>query len=174
MAISVSGRIVKCRPKRELKRIDSKKEMRGIVEAYNHFRIQFSDGSDRHFLFTDKQIEKGIEDAAKTTEAWKISWVKELWYEGLMNTASIDFQQDIEENELPAIARRVNHIRVNLGQGDIHLILSDGAVRSALSRARKIESVLPKVSWLSDKFEDQEYGKSIRPSEQEVASQGSV
>jgi len=155
MAISISGRVVKCRPKSELKRVDNKRNMRQLVAKYNHLRIQFADGAERHFLFTDKQMRKGVEDATKILKEYpKVTWVKELWYEGLMDIKLSEIRKHIADNHLPSFARQVNHIRVSIGERDIHLLLSDGAVRSALSRAKKVEGTLPKVSWLSDEFED--------------------
>ena len=170
MAISVSGRIVKCRPKSDLKRLDTKKKMAAIVEMYNHLRIQFSDSSERHFLFTDKQINKAIEEAKSLTEDFKTSWVKELWYEDTMDTGLGDIKKDIELNQLPLIAKKVNHIRVNLGDRDIHLLLSDSAVRSALTRASRIGENLPKVSWLSDVFEEKSKWAHMEKSELGTAS----
>ena len=166
MAICTSGRVVKARTKNDLKRVENNKATKGLVAKYNHFRVQFSDGADRHFLFTDKQIKKAIVLANKMQEFPKISWVKEFWYEGLLDVKRVDVNRDLEEHGLPSIAKKLNHIRVNLCDKDIHMLFVDSAIRSALNRARKVEEKLPKVSWLSEVFKEKTW-EFTEKSEQE-------
>ena len=174
MAISISGRVVKARPKSELRRVENRKETKQLVSKYNHIRVQFSDGADRHFLFTDKQLRRAALLAkSKFKEPHKVSWVKEFWYDGVFDVKTSEVKQDIKENLLPSWAGRHNHIRVNLKDKDIHLLLSDSAVRSSLNRAQKELIHLPKVSWLSDHFEGMSWENMVKP-EQEKAQKTSV
>jgi len=151
MAISVSGRVVKVRPKKELKRIESKQSTRLIASQYNHIRIQFADNSDRSFLFTDGQIERAIK-AAKSytkTEMPKMTWVREFWFDDCIEVDENDVKEKISQYDLPSYARRINHVRISYKNKDIHLFFSTVAMQKALNRAKQ-EKQLPKVSWVSD------------------------
>lgn len=169
MAISISGRVVKARPKSELRRVESRKETKQLVSKYNHIRVQFADGADRHFLLTDKQIKRAIMLAkSKFTEPHKTSWVREFWYDGVFDVKTSEVKQDIKKYGLPSLASRYNHIRVSLRDKDIHLLLADSAVRSSLNRAQKELSHLPKVSWLSDNFEGMSWESMVKSEQEKV------
>lgn len=154
MAISVTGRVVKIKSKSELKRVGSNK-MNSEALNYNHLRILFADGSDRHFLFTDNQMKKAInrgKEVYGNSEDVKIIWVKEVWYEGVMDIGVKDIKEDIKNFDLPKEAKSFNHIRVSIDGKDQHLLFADSVIRSSLKRAKQKGGKLPKVSWLSDCF----------------------
>ena len=161
MAISATGRIVKVKSKTELKRVGGRR-MRQEALEYNHLRVYFSDGSDRHFLFTDKQIEIAIKSGhAKIKKNLKVTWVKEVWYEGVMELSAEDIANAIEKFGLPKQAKSYNHVRIDVNGKEVHLVFSHSTIRNAIRRAKKKGGRLPKVSWLSDRFfhEENEDGK---------------
>lgn len=152
MPIITTGRIVKIKRQDELKRIGSKNMDQSVLD-YNHLRVYFSDGSQRHFLFTDKQIEKALDnDMCKNGCDNKVSWMKEFWYEGVMEFSKDDMNKIIEKHNLPKNAYQYNHLRIDIDGEEKHLVLTHAAVRSSIKRTKKKGDNLPKVSWLSDVF----------------------
>jgi hypothetical protein len=151
MSLSTTGRAVQAKRRAELTRVENQKAHRAAADKYNHLRVQFSDGSEQHLLFTDKQIERAIKRASSNLEDLpKISWVREFWFEGLIETGIGDVQEVINQKKLPAAANKYNHLRVKIGSEDFHFLFTDNDILLALNRAKKNIEDLPKVSWLSN------------------------
>lgn len=154
MAISTTGRVVRAKRKNELRRVEALQNSIASPLDYNHLRVQLSDGSDRHLLFTDAQIVRAAERAAASAANGnplpKLTWVRELWYEGFIEMKSADVRATIKAKGLPPLARRYNHIRVDAEGVEVHLLFTDSDVRSALDRVREAGDKLPKISWISD------------------------
>src|SRR5690606_24203148 len=113
----------------------------------NHLNISFLDGSERHFLFTDTQIDRAIKTADKKSKSLPdLSWVREVWYEGLMDTDKHDISSAISDNGLPKMAKNYNHIRVQVNGKNRHLLFTNTDVRKAFLRAAN-RNKLPKHSW---------------------------
>lgn len=50
------------------------------LTKYNHIRIQFPDGSERSLLFTDRELQKGLDRAMKNSEDLpNVCWVTDLF-----------------------------------------------------------------------------------------------
>lgn len=46
---------------------------------YNHIRVQFPDGAEKHLLFTDREIKIALNRAAKNPEDLpEVSWLRDL------------------------------------------------------------------------------------------------
>lgn len=149
MPINVTGRVVKAKRSDNLRRIPIKK---GKIDAlkYNHIRVQFADGSSRHLLFTDNQLKRARERAAdKFKELPQITWFHEIWFEDLVAFDKEEMMDIIEVKDLPKIATKFNHVRINCEGEDMHFLLTDSEVRSALNR---VDNKLPKISWLTTTF----------------------
>jgi hypothetical protein len=151
MAISVTGRVVKVKPTSQIVASKRKKTDKESLK-YNHFYIKFADNSERHFVFTDTQIKAAIIRAkSRLNKLGSATWVKEVWYDGVVDVQRSDIDNVIEKNSLPSLARQINHIRVDIEGEIIHLVFTNDNIRSAISRASKFVK-LPRISWLSDKF----------------------
>lgn len=49
------------------------------AEKYNHIRVQFPDGEERHLLFTDHEIKVALDRANKNPEDLpQVSWLRDL------------------------------------------------------------------------------------------------
>ena len=149
MSINVTGRVVKVKRSDNLRRISVKK---GKIDAlkYNHIRVQFADGSDRHLLFTDKQLQRARRRAKeKLQEETNITWIHEIWFEDFLTFDHKEVLEIIKDKELPKIAKLFNHVRINCEGEDMHFLLTDSEIRVALER---VDNVLPKISWLTTSF----------------------
>lgn len=150
MAISITGRVIKVKQKSLLKthkRMQSKKFL-----EYNHLRIQFADDSEIHLLLTDKQVFKAIIKAKENGLNGAVTWIYELWLDGIVSICKEDKMQDIRRYGLPRLARKFSHVRVNLSGKIIHLALENKSLKNAIKRAESFKEDLPKFSWLSDNF----------------------
>lgn len=153
MAISTTGRIVKVKKKGELVSVENRKRNYTSAMKYNHIRIQFSDESERHLLFTDSQINRARDRANKNEEVLpKTTWIREIWYEGLIDVSAADIDRIISQRDLPDSAKTYNHIRVNLDGEEVHMLFTDNEIRIGLERAENNCEHLPKVSWFSDEI----------------------
>lgn len=152
MPISTSGRAIKARRKGTFVRTNAKTPFRWSAMKYNHIRVQFSDGSERHMLFTDPQVERAMLRASKKRDLPKITWIRELWYQGIIETNSSDVDAIISDKELPQSARKYNHVRVNCDGEEVRLLFTDNEIRIGLDRADDNKENLPKISWLSDEL----------------------
>jgi hypothetical protein len=127
--------------------------------VYNHLSIQFADDSEIHLLLTDKQISKAIQKAKNINLDAPITWIHELWLRGIVSICSEDKTQDICRYGLPKLARKFSHVRLNLEGNTIHLALENSPLKSAIKRADAFKGYLPKSSWLSDKFINEDYNE---------------
>lgn len=149
MTINVTGRVVKAKRSDNLRRIPVK---RGKIDAlkYNHIRVQFADGSARHLLFTDGQLKRARCRAKETFEEYpKVTWFHEVWFEDLLTFDKEEMLEIIEIKDLPDIAKKFNYVRINCEGEDMHFLLTDSEVRSALNR---VDNKLPKISWITTTF----------------------
>jgi hypothetical protein len=49
------------------------------LSKYNHFRVQFPDGLERSLLFTDKELQRGLDRANKNQEDLpEIPWLRDF------------------------------------------------------------------------------------------------
>lgn len=149
MAIITSGRVIRAKGKETLLNERSRRAPQWDSLRYNHVRAQFSDGSDRHFLLTDKKFLKARDRANKMKLKSKISWVKEVWYDGLIEVGPNEVKDDISNLGLPSLAKRFNHLRLNIEGKELHLLFTDKEIRNALSLSEESNDKLPKVSWVS-------------------------
>ena len=143
--------MIKAKQKSLLK---TKKRIKVLSKSleYNHLNIQFADDSEIHLLLTDKQILKAIDKAKDIELDDTITWIQELWLDGIVSICGADKTQDIIRYGLPKSAKKFSHIRVNLDGKIIHLALENSPLKSALHRASCFEGFLSKSSWLSDRF----------------------
>jgi hypothetical protein len=146
MAISVSGRVVKAKRAVELRRAANLKPQHRDALGLNHIRIQFQDGSERHWLFDDATLFRAEKRAVKSLgEKPKATWVREVWYDGLIKPGLHDVADVISRFGLPAAARRYNHVRLEIGNRERHFLFTDNEIENGLSNTK-----LPKVSWLTE------------------------
>lgn len=144
MAINTTGRLVLVKKKSELKRV----KVDPSLFSFNHFKVLFSDNSERHFLFTDKEIQSALEKSKSLEEELVVSWIKEFWFEDFIDVSSEDLKDSIRENSLPKIAKKYNHIRISFDNEQYNLLFSDAVIKKALARAEGQK--LPKISWVID------------------------
>ena len=139
--------------------VESVKNMQRKFAAaarYNHVRVQFPSGEEKHLLFTDWQIKRGLERARKNPEDLpKVTWIRDMIDEvKIFDTQRLaDLQEVINSNNLPVAAKKYNHIRVVMDGEEHHLLFTDNDIIVALERADKNPEDLPKVSWLKDIFD---------------------
>lgn len=151
MSIATTNRKIKTLRTGELFAVKNKDRHWLANFKYNHIRVQFSNNDEKHLLFTDNQIARAKDRANKNPEDLpRISWLREIWYEGFIDTGIADIQDAINRNKLPAAASRYNHIRVEQEGKDIHLLFTDYDIRIALERTEKNPEDLPKVSWIEN------------------------
>ncbi|NJL70116.1 MAG: hypothetical protein HC888_00275 [Candidatus Competibacteraceae bacterium] len=153
MPISITGRVVKTKLNSELRQPTDDNTWKAKALRSNHLRVQFADGSQRHMLFTNAQAVRAF-DRAKTYkgEMPKVTWIREVWFEGSIDTKIDEIDEIIAHNGLPFLASKINHIRINYRGEDVHLLFTDNEIRKALDRAKSFNKVLPKVSWLTEEF----------------------
>ena len=64
----------------DLQLVENMLKKPAAAEKYNHIRIQFPDGEERHLLFTDREIRVALERADKNPEDLpKVSWLRDLF-----------------------------------------------------------------------------------------------
>ena len=149
MSISITGRIIKAKSKDDVTGKTGKKPRHWFSLDHSHIRVQFSDGSSKHFLFTNSQIARAIKNAKKHKDILpKTSWVKEFWYSNVIEQTSKDIEDVISRKQLPLLAKRYNHIRIELSDKERHLLFSHKDMQKALERAENNTEVLPKLSWV--------------------------
>jgi hypothetical protein len=120
---------------------------------YNHLFLKLLDGSNRHLLFTDGQIVRAKKCKTNGDDI-KSTWVHEIWYDGFVSKSVRDVHDIIRKYDLPKMASKLSHIRARIGKNIFHFYFSKNALRSGIKRASLFEKVLPKISWISDKFKE--------------------
>lgn len=59
--------------------VDNLKKKPAAASKYNHIRVQFPDGSERHLLFTDREINIALDRAEKNPEDLpNIGWLRNI------------------------------------------------------------------------------------------------
>jgi len=149
MSISITGRIIKAKSKDDVTGKTGKKPRHWFSLDYSHIRVQFSDGSAKHFLFTNNQIKRALKNAKKHLDNLpNTSWVREFWYSNVIEVTPKDIDEIIEKKQLPSFAKKYNHIRVEISGEEYHLLFSHKDMQKALERAETNTEDLPKLSWV--------------------------
>jgi|TARA_Y100000310_G_scaffold344170_1_gene455512 hypothetical protein len=145
VSISTSGRKVKVCDKTD---INNCNKLDGALK-YNHLHIKFTNGDQKHLLFSDNQMRRAYKRVKVRKENLpKIIWLREIWYEDFIEIAASDVENVIVDKKLPSVAAEYNHIRVDCKGKEAHLLFTDYEIQTSLKRAEKY--VLPSMSWLSD------------------------
>ncbi|HOS17495.1 MAG TPA: hypothetical protein PKX15_10840 [Bacteroidales bacterium] len=64
----------------DLQRVINQNPHWAALKEYNHIRVQFPNGKEKHLLFTDKEIQRAIDRANKNPEDLpKVSWVRDFF-----------------------------------------------------------------------------------------------
>ena len=64
----------------DLQRVLNKKPHWAALKEYNHLRVQFPNGKEKHLLFTDKELQKALDRAAKNPEDLpKVCWIRDIF-----------------------------------------------------------------------------------------------
>ena len=64
----------------DLQEVDNKNPHWKAASKYNHLRVQFPNGDEKSLLFTDHEIQKALDRAAKNPEdVLQVSWVRDLF-----------------------------------------------------------------------------------------------
>lgn len=80
MSASRKGKVVKAKRIGDIQKVDNQKPKFGANLKYNFIRVQFPDGSEVNLLFTDKEIQRAQERAAKNPEDLpKVSLFRDIW-----------------------------------------------------------------------------------------------
>jgi len=148
MAISTTGRAIKVKTKAYVR---SKNHLPEIINEYNHLRLQFSDGSERHMLFTNKEMTRAFKRASakiRSKDKPKTTWIHEVWYEGVVELEKDEVKDIITNKNLPNIAKSFNHVRLNIDGSDLHLLFTKSDIRTALLRSSQLDIRLPKTSYI--------------------------
>lgn len=151
MPVSVTGRVVKAKKTSELRK--SPRSNQKMIKL-NHLRVQFADSGDRHFFFTDAQIKRAYKRSKDNAYDGKLSWVKEIWFEGVLEQSDKEISKIMKKNNLPpSVAKKYNHIRVICQDfnNEISLFFTDNEIRKAYNLGVEFleSSKLPKISWLT-------------------------
>lgn len=65
-----------------------------------------------------------------------------------------DLQEVLNQDKLPAAAKKYSHLRVQLPSGEeTSLLFTDYEIKKAIERAKKNPEDLPQVGWLRDLFD---------------------
>jgi len=148
MAISTTGRAIKVKTKAY---VISKNHLPEVINEYNHLRFQFSDGSERHMLFTNNEMTRAFRRAnskIRSKEKPKTTWIHEVWYEGVVELDKNEVKDIIINKNLPNIAKVFNHVRLNINGSDMHLLFTKSDIRAALLRSSQLDIKLPKTSYI--------------------------
>lgn len=74
------GKPVKAKRLGDLQKVSNQKPKFGANLEYNYIRVQFADGSEVNLLFTDNEIKRAQERAAKNPEDLpKVSLFRDIW-----------------------------------------------------------------------------------------------
>jgi len=156
MNVNMTKKKVSAKRLGDAKDVENMQRKFAAAARYNHLRVQFPDDEERHLLFTDWQIKRGLERAEKNVEDLpKVSWIRDMIDEVKIfdSPRLADLQEVINKNKLPTAAKKYNHIRVVIDGEENHLLFTDRDIIVALERANKNPEDLPKVSWLKNVFD---------------------
>ena len=154
MKVSMIGKQVKGKRLGDVEKVKNADRKFGAALKYNHIRVQFPSGEEKHLLFTDWQINLGYKRAKKNPEDLpKVSWIRDIIVDEIKlftEPRMADLQEVINKNKVPTAASKYNHIRIVIDGDEHHLLFTDKDVIVALERAEKNPEDLPKMSWIRD------------------------
>ena len=154
MRVNVIGKQVTGKRLGDLEKVKNADRKFGAALKYNHIRIQFPSGDEKHLLFTDWQIKLGLKRAEKNPEDLpKVSWIRDIIVDEISlfdESRMADLQEVVNQKKVPQAASKYNHIRVLINDEERHLLFTDKDIIVALDRANKNPEDLPKTSWLKD------------------------
>ena len=152
MVISVTGKQVTAKRLADMVVVDNTERKTSSAYQYNYLRVQFPDGEEKQLLLTDATVKKAVDRANKNPEDCpKATWLRDVLDVELLSGERLgDLEEVINQNKLPAAAKKYNHIRVKFDGKEVHMLLTDSDVKVALERAGKNPEDLPKTGWLKD------------------------
>jgi len=158
MRVNVIGKQVKGKRLGDVTKVKNAEAKFGAALKYNHIRVQFPSGDEKHLLFTDWQIKLGLKRAEKNPEDLpKVSWIRDIILDGISlfdESRMTDLQEVVNQKKVPQAASKYNHIRVLIADkrtaSEQNLLFTDNDIVVALDRANKNPEDLPKTSWLKD------------------------
>ena len=154
MRVNVIGKQVKGKRLGDLEKVKNADRKFGAALKYNHIRVQFPSGDEKHLLFTDWQIRLGLKRSEKNPEDLpKVSWIRDIIVDEVSlfdESRMTDLQGVINQKKVPQAASKYNHVRVLIDGEERHLLFTDKDIIVALDRANKNPEDLPKTSWLKD------------------------
>jgi len=154
MNVNITNRRVTAKRIGDVEKRKNKERKFAAAEKYNHLRVQFPGGEERHLLFTDWQINLGYKRAKKNIEDLpKVSWIRDIIIDEVKPfhmSRMADLQEVINKNKLPTAADKYNHVRIVIDGDEHHLLFTDNDIIVALRRAEKNPEDLPKTSWIRD------------------------
>ena len=111
-AIGITGKKVKAMRIGDLEEVKNKNAHHWAAKELNHLRVEFSNGTDKHLLLTDYQVERAIDRAMKNPEDLpNKSWLWDVMeFEIIDPQRKADVQEVVNKNKLPAAATKYNHI----------------------------------------------------------------
>ena len=154
MRVNLIGRQIKGKRLGDVTKVKNIDKKFAAAEKYNHVRVQFPSGDEKHLLFTDWQIKLGLKRAEKNPEDLpKVSWIRDIIIDEISlfdESRMTDLQEVINKKKVPQAASKYNHIRVLIYGRECNLLFTDKDIIVALDRANKNPEDLPKTSWLKD------------------------
>jgi len=152
MAMNVTGEKIVVKRIGDLTSVDNTKKHRLANYKYNHIRVQFPVGDEKHLLFTDAVIKRAKYRASRNPEDLpETSWLWEtLQTEVIDEERLADLQRVKNQKKFSAAANVYNHIRVEHNGTNVSLLFTDNEIAKALDRADKNTEDLLEVSWFRD------------------------
>ena len=152
MVISVTGKQVTAKRLADMVVVDNTERKTSSAYQYNYLRVQFPDGSEKQLLLTDSAVKKAVDRANKNPEDCpKATWLRDVLDVKLLSGERLgDLEEVMNQNKLPAAAKKYNHIRVKFDGKEVHMLFTDSDIKVALERAEKNPEDLPKTGWLKD------------------------
>lgn len=151
MALNVTGRRISAKRLGDLDKTLNKDAHHRAATKYNHVRVQFPNGEEKHLLFTDFQIKRAFYRAQKNPEDLpKTTWIHDVVDDIDIGNRLADAQEVINQKKLPAAAKTYSHVRVDYNDHDIDLLFTHHDIKVAEERAKRNPEDLPKINWLRD------------------------
>jgi len=152
MAINITGEKIVVKRIGDLTEVDNTKKHKLAAYKYNHIRVQFPSGDERHLLFTDATVKRAKYRASRNPEDLpETSWLWETLQTEIIDEERIaDLQRIKNQKKFSAAAKTYNHIRVELNGENVSLLFTDDEIAKALNRADKNPEDLLEVSWFRD------------------------
>ena len=104
MRVNVIGKQVTGKRLGDLEKVKNADRKFGAALKYNHIRVQFPSGDEKHLLFTDWQIKLGLKRAEKNPEDLpKVSWIRDI----IVDEISL-----FDESRMADLQEIVNHCKL--------------------------------------------------------------